>query len=566
MKKTISFALCSLLWCLSAYAQRIDGDYKFVSIHKQPQIYGLPPNLSVSDVQFADDNNNNRIDANERCKIIFNINNTGKGSAHQLMAKITNSNAAIAGLSFSPSSEIGDIAPGTTKKVEIPLFGDMNLTSAKAQFTISFEEKMGMSPDNVSMEIETKEFIKPIVKIVDYSFLTDNGNIKLGMPVQLKVLVQNMGQGPAEDVKINFTFPVNVFNNNEFNQTIGNLEAGASKEVVFEFFANKLYTAPTIPIKIKLSEKYGKFAESKDVAANVNSQSAGATISIASNRSNYKEVQIQEASLSAEVDKNIPKIKYDGIFRYALVIGNEDYASHQPGLEKENDVPFAANDSKVFRDYCTATLGVAEKNMFYLSNATYVEMSQKIELVSELLKKIPDSCELIFYYAGHGQPDERTKIPYLIPVDVSPNRLDLSIPISDLYKKMSLTKAKKVTAFLDACFTGGGRESGLLAAAGGRALKIKPNEAALPENLVVFAATSEVQSALPYKDKKHGMFTYFLLKKLQESSGNVSYKDLYKYLKDNVGTESLRINGAAQDPMINVSNNIGDSWQTWNFR
>jgi hypothetical protein len=84
--------------------------------------------------------------------------------------------------------------------------------------------------------------------------------------------------------------------------------------------------------------------------------------------------------------------------------------------------------------------------------------------------------------------------------------------------------------------------------------------------MVVFAATSEDQSALPYKAKQHGMFSYFLFKKLQETKGDVTYGDLEKYLRDKVSIESLRVNSKAQDPKASVSFDAENVWENWKMR
>ena len=58
-------------------------------------------------------------------------------------------------------------------------------------------------------------------------------------------------------------------------------------------------------------------------------------------------------------------------------------------------------------------------NAHLLLDATAGEISQKIDLITKLASKSGEQAELIFYYAGHGLPDEETKTPYLIPVDVT---------------------------------------------------------------------------------------------------------------------------------------------------
>ena len=272
---------------------------------------------------------------------------------------------------------------------------------------------------------------------------------------------------------------------------------------------------------------------------------------------------ITPVSLSSDVDKNIPQNPTKNHNKYALIIGNEDYSSRQTNLHKENNVPFAINDAKTFKDYCVQSLGIDESNVFLLFNATAGEMSNKIQVLTEILKRLGNKAELIVYYAGHGFPDEKTKAAYLIPVDVSPNNLNSAIKLQDLYNKLSATKAAKINFFIDACFTGGGREESLVS--GARGIKIVPNEDALTGNVVVFSATTNDQTALPFKDKQHGMFTYYILKALQNAKGKIKFADLERYVKENVAIQSLKINAKEQDPTIKVSPAVKNTYLNWEF-
>ena len=204
------------------------------------------------------------------------------------------------------------------------------------------------------------------------------------------------------------------------------------------------------------------------------------------------------------VDSNIPENKKVAN-RYALVIGNQDYTSYQRTLSSEQNVDYAENDATIFKQYCLNTLGVKEQNMHFLLNATAGQMSQEIDLVSKIVSKLGPDAELIVYYAGHGYPDELTKVPYLIPVDVSASNLNSAIKLSEVYEKLSSTNAGKISVFLDACFTGGGRNSGLIAS---RGVKIRPKKGVLTGNMIVFSASSSDQSSLPYHKEAHGMFTF----------------------------------------------------------
>ena len=85
-------------------------------------------------------------------------------------------------------------------------------------------------------------------------------------------------------------------------------------------------------------------------------------------------------------------------------------------------------------------------------------------------------------------------------------------------------------------------------------------------NLVVFTASSGDQKSYPFKEKGHGIFTYFLLKKLQETKGNVSFDELGKYIKDNVEQNSLLKNNSLQNPSILVSSQISEIWKNWSLK
>ena len=111
--------------------------------------------------------------------------------------------------------------------------------------------------------------------------------------------------------------------------------------------------------------------------------------------------------------------------------------------------------------------------------------------------------------------------------------------------------ATNVMVFLDACFSGAQRGEGMLMAA--RGVAIKPKETQPQGNMFVLSATSGQETAMPYKAKNHGMFTYFLLKKLQESKGNATLRELSDYVIKNVREQSNAVNKKPQTPTLNAS-------------
>jgi hypothetical protein len=265
----------------------------------------------------------------------------------------------------------------------------------------------------------------------------------------------------------------------------------------------------------------------------------------------------------SDVDKGIPASSSENAYRFALIIGNEDYASRQTGLKSEMNVEFARNDASAFKEYCAGTLGVPEKNITFLLDATRGQINQGVDKLKLLSKACSGKAQLILFYAGHGLPDEVTKEPYLIPVDVSGADITSGIKLKDLYENLTMYPADRITVFLDACFTGGGRNAGLLAA---RGVKIIPKAEALKGNIVVYSSSSGEESSLPYSEKKHGMFTYFLLKKIQETRGAMTYEELSAYLQEKVALESLLINSKEQSPVVNTGQDASAIWKSWTIK
>jgi hypothetical protein len=263
---------------------------------------------------------------------------------------------------------------------------------------------------------------------------------------------------------------------------------------------------------------------------------------------------------TSPVDVNIPMGPNPKPYRFALIIGNEDYQTYQPTLSKESNVDYANRDAEIFKLYAEKVLGVPSENIVYLLDAKVVELNRALIKINKAIELSNGKAEVFFYYAGHGFPDQNTKDPYLIPVDVSANDLKYAFKMNDIYKTLTQFESKSITVFLDACFSGGARNKGLMSA---RGVKIKPKEGYLNGNIVIFSAASGTETAQPLHKERHGLFTFYLLKKLQETSGNVNYEELYNYLKENVGIKSVFINESEQTPQISSSPAVGEEWKKW---
>ncbi len=273
-------------------------------------------------------------------------------------------------------------------------------------------------------------------------------------------------------------------------------------------------------------------------------------------------VPLDVPSYIENVDQEIPVSKSKQKNTYALIIGNEDYRSRQRGLAAEQNAEFAIRDAEVFKRYCENTLGIPERQIRLLKNATAAEISQGLAWINNLSKIENGNANLIFYYSGHGLPDQETQSPVLLPVDVSANHVEYGVPLADAYASLVEHPARKITVFLDACFSGTGKNQGLLPYKG---IKVRADKSVILGNMVVFSSSSELETSSVYREARHGYFTYFLLKKLKETRGNVRYDDLGSYLIRSVQKET-GLNGIVQTPEVNASEKVADSWQSWKLK
>ena len=272
-------------------------------------------------------------------------------------------------------------------------------------------------------------------------------------------------------------------------------------------------------------------------------------------------VTVEQKKLSvgglADVDTDIPSGAQAATNTFAVIIGNENYS-------QVSKVPYALNDAKIFATYCQKTLGLPQKNIKIYTDATFGILLSAVDNIKKIAEAYKGNLNVIFYYAGHGLPNEDSKDAFLLPVDADGRNTAACYATNKLYEELAGLGAKSVTVFMDACFSGAQRGEGMLASA--RGVAIKPRDVEPKGNMVVFSAASADETAYPYTEKGHGLFTYFLLKKLQESKGNATLGELGSYIREKVSQESIVTNGKSQTPTVVSSAALGDGWKNMRLK
>ncbi len=518
----------------------------------------IPANLSIvpNSVQFVDATGNQAIDATETCKVVFQVTNTGVGAGYGCVAKITGT-GAMNGISLA-NQRINVIPVNSTQTIEIPIRADVNTVDGQVELTVQVDEPNGFGTDPITLAVNTRAFVAPHLQVMDYTITgTQSATLEKKKPFDLQVLLQNTQYGLAEDVRVTISVPENVYLFGGNQQTnIAQMEAGQTKSLEYSLIVNNNYTGSSIPITFHVQEKHGKYAEDRTIDLAFNATFASAKIAVDEIKQERKEIQM--AALTSAVDRNIPKNPTTNNNTFAFIISNENYRTLAP-------VPCAMNDGDVFAKYCRETLGLPEENVHVNKNMTLNEMRQTVDLLLQIAKYNPQS-HIIFYYAGHGAPDESTKEAYLIPIDAYQVNASACYALNDLYGQFKELSNNRVTVFLDACFSGKARSDNDNMLASARGVAIAPKQNTAQGNLVVFSAATGDQTALPYMKEGHGMFTYFLLKILQETKGDVTYAELKQYLETKVPQQSLSANKKLQNPTVNPSAALGSSWQTWTLK
>jgi len=565
MKKFFFLSVVGMIITGHLYAQNVStaiSETKFISISKEPP---KPANIIFVDgsLRFTDKDGNGKINVTEPCSLDFILKNIGKGAGFDLQAKLWET-GHIEGLEYNPATSLGSLDTGKILNVSIPVTGNMSLHDGKASFKLYVAEANHWGTDTVKLEVQTKKFLSPLVKAMDYTVTSEKGSvIQKKWPFKLQALLQNVGQGPAENIIVNVVMPDNIIClTSNLSKYINSLKPGEENVIEYELVANDSYINDEIPIKFNISEKYGKYAKDTVISLAMNQHVSMAPIIVQGK--DEKADEIIQGSLISNVDKDIPVNNEKFDFKYAVIIGNENYQDNSGSINPESDVAYAKNDARTFRDYLVNTLGFELKNIRISENASSATMNRLIEWLRLCGQARGGEAELTFYYVGHGFSDGETHIPYLLPVDVTTSDLNNAVTLSEIYNKLGQTGAKRITLFADACFSGLTRGDKPLLAA--RTALIKPRQSELSGNMVLFSACTGEQPALAYEKQKHGLFTYFLLNKIKESKGDVTYNELSEYLKQRVSITSLTENNRQQNPEVNVSPAVQQTWKSWKLK
>ncbi len=522
----------------SAFGQTIEGVSKPYSFHIAPEPHycekpKAPANIALENVKFEDANNNGIIEADEKCTLSFELSNLGKGHACQVKMNLTETGAAKSGIQLPPAEVLQELAPNERKKFSLVVQGTMKQTSGQTTLELSALEKNGFDADPVKINVTIQSFLEPKLEMVDSKFSSVTGSMQAGVSITLRAAIQNLGKGPAENVKVKIKLPeANVFLSTDEVIEIPSLKPGESKMLDFEFMANKRYDQPTVPCIITISEKYGKFGSTKTNEVSMN-QKLSTPQMVEVKAKEIKTEVYAPVSLNSDVDKNLPVSKTQNPDAVAVVIGNQHYL-------KTKSVDYAGNDAASIKNYLVQVMGFREGNILYFNDAslddfyTIFGREKQKGMLHDRVK--PDLSDVFVYYSGHGAPDlgEGSESKgYIVPVGCNPNYVAQGgYSLETFYNNLERLPAKSLTVVLDACFSG----EDLIQKASPMVIRTKYPEV---KKAMVLASSKESQVSNWHVEQQHGLFTYFFLKAIQKKElsdknrdGKLTLEEIYQFVSD----------------------------------
>lgn len=552
-----------------SYASNFKDNRAYVAIGQRQGLIKMAsakekyPAMNLANIRVIDSNNNGTVEAEEHFTIELTVENSGNDNLNKAKVILGGNSEQSSWFSYDNiSAEIENIPAGESRVITFS--GVANTSLLSEDISLNFRGEASNLLTSVqspfSFTAAGINASKPILESY-WAHNEDHTPLTPGKEAVLMLTVKNDGKDRAKDVTIALQWPEGI----DFKESLIKIPYMEPQETktISTYFTIKADSASTyasydFSLVAQIDEfthqreevKYLSFSSGK-----MNSQinmilGAGAMMQM-----NYAQVMPQQqVTKKSELLIGLHPVAIPSDKRFALVIGNEDYNGGKRDASYQPNVEFAEQDATAFAKYAEDMMGVPNQNIILLKNATYAQMVQNLSKIEKVAKQNPGEIELIIYYAGHGQVDGDSKESYLIPVDVSITSPTAGIRLEDFYNTLSSCNAKKTMVFLDACYSGVGR--GII---------IRPKETPIKGNLIVMTATSSSQRSMPYQEKGHGLFTYFLLKTMKDANGDISIGELYEKVSATVKTNSVWINNMEQTPELINGPDIATGWKEWKF-
>jgi predicted nucleic acid-binding Zn-ribbon protein len=215
---------------------------------------------------------------------------------------------------------------------------------------------------------------------------------------------------------------------------------------------------------------------------------------------------------------------------HALVIGNNDYRLMRP-------LKTAVADAREVARVLEQDYGFQVR---LLVNATRYDM---LAALNELREKLTEKDNLLIYYAGHGELDDRNQRGHWLPIDAEPNSTAnwiSNVAVTDVLNSMTV---QQLLVVADSCYAGtmtrsslGRLEGGLSDSERVRLLSVMANQRSR-----MVLTSGGVEPVLDSAGGGHSAFAQAFLGVLRSNVGVLPGQELFGHLRLRVASVADRV-------------------------
>ena len=236
--------------------------------------------------------------------------------------------------------------------------------------------------------------------------------------------------------------------------------------------------------------------------------------------------------------------------KWLFVIAIEKYDEVEP-------VIYATKSAKEFAAVMQKRIGISERNSYVLIGDKATMGSIKLNM-ERLTRNVKAGDTIYFYYSGHSIPLHSDGEVFMLPKDASPEFIgsEKDFMVRNIYKKLSDSKASKIIAFIDSCYSG--RTDGVsnvkgIAAGVFKSKKVEFNT----QKMVVMTAGTNGQFSNAFPEKGQRLFSYYLTRSLALRP-TLDIESVYREVAVKVKDESFKMGDTKiQDPQIEGNAGLG---------
>jgi len=340
---------------------------------------------------------------------------------------------------------------------------------------------------------------------------------------------------------------------------LGDIAAGSWQTIMYPLYVNTRFQGLEVELVLNIREQTGRYSRTDTVRIPLNQQVTRASeVVIAPKVKGFSPSMQSPPSLTDSLLVDVPRglSNPDAI---AVVVGVANYRD-------VSKVDFARQDAIAIRKCLVEAFGYQDVNVWGLDDPSKADLERVFGTVGNpegqlfnAVSRKPNQCDVFAYYVGHGAPSIKDREGYLAPADVSPDYVEnTGYPLDLFYANLGKVPARSLTIVVDACFSGetpdvAGRVTSFLRNAS--PLVVAPVTEELPANATVMTAASGSQIASWFPEKKHSLFTYYLLKGLKgeadaDRDGTIKLSELQQYVSTNVPPTARALYGREQTPEV----------------